>query len=141
VGCAREKTRGVGSRVQTKYRRCAFRSIDSLIQALVREGATIRAYDPEAMEKAKADLPDIEYCQDLYQAAEGADAILIVTEWEQFRDLDWSRLKGIVEQALIVDGRNMFDPNEVARNGFRYVSVGRLSTSRVDTSETEVARA
>ena len=97
----------------------------ALIQALLREGATVRAYDPEAMEKAKADLPNIEYCQDPYEAAEGADAILIVTEWEHFRNLDWQRLKGIVEQPLIVDGRNMFDPNEVARNGFRYVSVGR----------------
>jgi UDPglucose 6-dehydrogenase len=66
---------------------------------------------------------------------------LIVTEWEQFRNLDWRRLKGIVEQPLILDGRNMFDPNEVARNGFRYVSVGRVSTSSVDASETEVARA
>jgi UDPglucose 6-dehydrogenase len=55
--------------------------------------------------------------------------------------LDWRRLKGIVEQPLILDGRNMFDPNEVARNGFRYVSVGRVSTSSVDASETEVARA
>jgi UDPglucose 6-dehydrogenase len=113
----------------------------ALIQALLKEGATVRAYDPEAMDKAKADLPNIEYCQDPYEAAEGADAILIVTEWEQFRDLDWRRLKGIVEQPLILDGRNMFDPNEVARNGFRYLSVGRVSTSSVDASETEVARA
>jgi UDPglucose 6-dehydrogenase len=113
----------------------------ALIQALLKEGATVRAYDPEAMDKAKADLPNIEYCQDPYEAAEGADAILIVTEWEQFRNLDWRRLKGIVEQPLILDGRNMFDPNEVARNGFRYVSVGRVSTSSVDASETEVARA
>jgi len=113
----------------------------ALIQALLKEGATVRAYDPEAMDKAKADLPNIEYCQDPYEAAQGADAILIVTEWEQFRNLDWRRLKGIVEQPLILDGRNMFDPNEVARNGFRYVSVGRVSTSSVDASETEVARA
>jgi len=113
----------------------------ALIQALLKEGATVRAHDPEAMDKAKADLPNIEYCQDPYEAAEGADAILIVTEWEQFRNLDWRRLKGIVEQPLILDGRNMFDPNEVARNGFRYVSVGRVSTSSVDASETEVARA
>jgi len=112
----------------------------SLVQALLREGATIRAYDPKAMEKAKAELPDIEYCQDPYEAAEGADAILIVTEWDQFRDLDWHRLKDTVEQALIVDGRNMFNPDEVSRHGFRYVSVGRRAVSNEQAAETEVSR-
>jgi UDPglucose 6-dehydrogenase len=113
----------------------------ALVRALVKEGATIRAYDPEAMEKAKAELPDIEYCKDPYHAAEDADAILIVTEWDDFRELDWDRLKGLVEQRLIVDGRNMLDPVEAARNGFRYIGVGRPAASRVDKPETEVAPA
>lgn len=85
----------------------------------------MRAYDPEAMGKAKSVLPDITYCSDPYQAAEGADAILIVTEWDEFRQVDWNRLRSIVERPLIVDGRNMFDAPEVTRHGFSYVSVGR----------------
>ena len=112
-----------------------------VVEALKKEGASIRAYDPVAMEKAKAVLPDIEYCESQYHAAEGADAILLVTEWDQFRKVDWARLKAVVEQRLIVDGRNMFDPTEVVRNGFRYVGIGRQVPSGVEKTETEVAPA
>lgn len=97
----------------------------ALVNSLIEEGAQVRAYDPEAMGKAKSVLPDITYCSDPYQAAEGADAILIVTEWDEFRQVDWNRLRSIVERPLIVDGRNMFDAPEVTRHGFSYVSVGR----------------
>ena len=99
----------------------------SLVKSLLSEGAGVRAYDPEAMEKAKSVLPEITYCSNPYEAAEGADAIVIVTEWDEFRQLDWDRLRSTVERPLVVDGRNMLDGTEVTRHGFHYVSVGRPS--------------
>ena len=97
----------------------------ALVKLLVDEGAEVRAYDPEAMEKAKPALPAITYCSDPYEAAEGADAIVIVTEWDEFRLVDWHRLRSVVERPLVVDGRNMLDAGEMARRGFHYISVGR----------------
>jgi UDPglucose 6-dehydrogenase len=101
----------------------------ALVKLLLGEGAEIRAYDPQAMEKAKSELPNVTYCSSPYQAAEGADAILIVTEWDEFRHIDWNRLLATVEQPLIVDGRNVFAPEEISRKGFRYVSIGRVDAS------------
>ena len=97
----------------------------ALAKALLAEGAVVTAYDPQAMTKAKAVLPDIIYCADAYEAASGADAVLIVTEWDEFRDLDWKRILSLVEQPLLIDGRNMFNPEEMSERGFRYVSIGR----------------
>jgi len=97
----------------------------ALVKSLLDEGADIRAYDPQAMEKAKSMLPRITYCKDPYQAAEGADAIVIITEWDEFRQVDWDRLRSGVERPLVVDGRNMFDATELTRHGFHYISVGR----------------
>jgi UDPglucose 6-dehydrogenase len=96
-----------------------------LVQSLLDEGATVCAYDPEAMEKARAVLPKITYCADPYQAAEGADAILLVTEWQEFLGIDWARLRGLVERPLILDGRNMLRATDLTRHGFHYVSIGR----------------
>jgi UDPglucose 6-dehydrogenase len=101
----------------------------TLVKALTEEGAIVRAYDPEATGKAKELLPDVTYCPDPYEAARGAEAILIVTEWDEFRTLDWDRLASLVERPLIVDGRNMFDPAQVARHGFQYFSIGRPPVS------------
>jgi UDPglucose 6-dehydrogenase len=101
----------------------------ALVKSMVDEGAHVRAYDPEAMEKAKSALPEITYCSNPYEAAEGADAIVIVTEWDEFRGLEWDRLLSSVEQPLVIDGRNVFHPGEISRNGFRYVSIGRADTS------------
>ena len=101
----------------------------ALVKSLVSEGAHVRAYDPEAMEKAKSMLPNITYCSNPYEAAEGADAIVIVTEWDEFRVLDWERLLSTVEHPLIIDGRNVFAPEEISRNGFRYVSIGRVDSA------------
>jgi UDPglucose 6-dehydrogenase len=86
----------------------------------------VYAYDPKATEKAKAVLPNVTYCADAYQAAAGADAILIVTEWDEFHRMDWKRLASAVEQRLVIDGRNVFSPEEISRHGFRYVSIGRV---------------
>ena len=100
-----------------------------LIQALTGEGAIIRAYDPQAADKARTALPGIRCCADPYQAAEGAEAILVVTEWDEFRTVDWTRLLSLVEHPLVLDGRNMFDPQKVTSQGFRYVSIGRPSVA------------
>lgn len=97
----------------------------ALLSALTEEGAVVCAYDPEAATKAKALLPNINYCVDPYQAAEGADAILIVTEWDEFRRLDWDRIRKMVECPLVFDGRNLLDPETVASHGFHYIGVGR----------------
>jgi len=117
----------------------------ALVKSLVGEGAHVRAYDPEAMEKAKSMLPNITYCSNPYEAAEGADAIVIVTEWDEFRVLDWERLRSAVDHPLIIDGRNVFAPEEISRNGFRYVSIGRIDAApcqpavgeKIDSSSTE----
>jgi UDPglucose 6-dehydrogenase len=101
----------------------------TLIRALLEEGALVNAYDPEATEKANAVLPNINYCANPYQAAHGADAVLIVTEWEEFRAIDWHRLATVVERQLIIDGRNVFEPTEITRHGFQYISIGRPSRS------------
>ena len=97
----------------------------ALVKSLLDEGADVRAYDPEAMEKAKSVLPNITYCSTPYQAAEGADAIVIVTEWDEFHSMDWDRLRAAVERPIVFDGRNMLDPVEMSRRGFQYVSIGR----------------
>jgi UDPglucose 6-dehydrogenase len=97
----------------------------TLVKSLRDEGAEVRAYDPEAMEKAKSVFSNITYCSNPYEAAEGADAIVIVTEWDEFRELDWDRVRSAVDRPLVLDGRNMFDATDLTRRGFHYVCVGR----------------
>jgi UDPglucose 6-dehydrogenase len=96
-----------------------------LITALHDLGATVRGYDPAGMEQAKPQLPDVIYCNSAYSAAEGADAVVIATEWEQFRALDLARLKTVMVQPVIVDLRNIYRPDELRRAGFRYAAIGR----------------
>jgi UDPglucose 6-dehydrogenase len=96
-----------------------------LITALHDLGAIVRGYDPAGMEQAKPLLPDVHYCRSAYSAAEGADAVVIATEWEQFRALDLARLKGIMIQPVIVDLRNIYRADEIRRAAFHYVSIGR----------------
>jgi UDPglucose 6-dehydrogenase len=96
-----------------------------LITALQDMGAKVRAYDPEGMEQAKPMLGNVTFCDDAYACAEGASALVIVTEWEQFRALDFGRLKGIMARPVLVDLRNVYRPEEVARHGFVYECVGR----------------
>ena len=97
----------------------------SIIRALQDGGATIRAYDPEGMEQARSELSNVTYCTDAYDAASGADALAIVTEWDAFRALDFLRLKEIMTAPVLVDLRNIYRPEEVVRAGFAYESVGR----------------
>src|SRR5664280_1749876 len=96
-----------------------------LITALQDMGAKVRAYDPTGMEQAKPLMANVVFCNDVYSCAEGASALVIVTEWEQFRALDFARLKKVMERPVLVDLRNIYRPEEVARHGFVYESVGR----------------
>jgi UDPglucose 6-dehydrogenase len=98
-----------------------------LVTGLLDMGATVRAFDPVGMEQARHELPDITYCDDAYACAQGADALVIVTEWVQFRALDLARLKLQMKQPVVVDLRNIYRPDEMAQHGFRYESVGRAS--------------
>jgi UDP-glucose 6-dehydrogenase len=96
-----------------------------LITALQDQGATVRAYDPAGMEQARPQLSGVHYCNGAYAAAEGAHAIVIATEWEQFRALDLNRLKAVMAQPVIVDLRNIYRTDEMRRAKFKYVAVGR----------------
>jgi UDPglucose 6-dehydrogenase len=97
----------------------------SIITGLQDAGARVRAYDPEGMEAAKPLLGDVAYARDAYDCAEGADALVIVTEWNAFRALDLARLKQTMARPVLVDLRNVYDQASVQRHGFHYVSVGR----------------
>ncbi len=99
-------------------------SID-IITALQDAGAQVRAYDPEGMQAASAMLTGVEYARDAYDCARGAHAIVIVTEWDMFRALDLKRLKAALAEPVVVDLRNVYRPEEMHRNGFTYVSIGR----------------
>jgi UDPglucose 6-dehydrogenase len=96
-----------------------------LITALQDFGARVRAYDPAGMERAEQMLENVEFCANAYDCAADADAVVIVTEWEQFRALDLNRLAAIMACPVIVDLRNVYAPDEVVRNGFFYSGVGR----------------
>ena len=99
-----------------------------IIHLLLGEGATVRAYDPVATEKARAELGNrVIYATSALQAAEGADAIVITTEWNEFRELDWSAVLEAMEGDVLVDGRNMHDPTRMASLGFDYFGMGRAS--------------
>ncbi len=99
-------------------------SID-VINSLQQKGAKVRAYDPKAMPVLKKIMNGIDYCSDPYKAAEGADALLLVTEWEEFRTLELDRLKRIMRRPVVVDGRNLYDPKQMRELGFVYRGVGR----------------
>ena len=96
-----------------------------IIPALQDNGAIIRAYDPEGMAQAKSVLENVEFAQSAYAAIEGADALVLVTEWDAFRALDLAKVKQLLKEPVVVDLRNVYRPDEMARHGFTYVSVGR----------------
>ena len=96
-----------------------------ILPALMAQGATIRAFDPAGMEQARALLDGVVWCNDSYDAIADADALVIHTEWNEFRALDLDRVRGLLKTPLIVDLRNIYEPSEVASTGIRYVSVGR----------------
>ncbi|MEW6686041.1 MAG: UDP-glucose/GDP-mannose dehydrogenase family protein [Candidatus Edwardsbacteria bacterium] len=99
-------------------------SID-IIKDLQNEGAKIKTYDPCAMEKAKKIFTDVQFCPDAYEVAKETDALGILTEWDEFKGLDLLRLKSLMKQPIIVDGRNIFEPEKMKELGFIYKGVGR----------------
>jgi UDPglucose 6-dehydrogenase len=99
-----------------------------LITALQDMGAKVSVYDPAGMEQAKALLNDVRFCEGPYDCAAGANALVLVTEWEQFRALDFERLKSVMASAVLIDLRNVYRPEEMAAYGFLYESVGRPSS-------------
>jgi len=99
-------------------------SID-IINYLTQSGARIKAYDPKAMDKAKGFLKGVDFCKDLYETARGSDALLILTEWNEFKGMELRRIKKLLKNPLIIDGRNIFDRAKMRRLGFKYVSMGR----------------
>jgi UDPglucose 6-dehydrogenase len=100
-----------------------------MINALLQKGATITAYDPEAMPNVQQELGNnINYAQSQYQALEGADALLIATEWSEFRTPDFERISQLLPSKVIFDGRNLFEPLKLIRKGYKYFSIGRLNT-------------
>tara|TARA_B100001093_G_scaffold517808_1_gene600497 strand:+ start:3155 stop:4498 length:1344 start_codon:yes stop_codon:yes gene_type:complete len=96
-----------------------------IIPMLNEEGAVIRAYDPAGMDEAKHLLKDVIWCEDTYEALEGADALVIVTEWNEFRSLNFDRIKKILKGSVVVDLRNIYDPKTMTEAGFQYSSIGR----------------
>jgi UDPglucose 6-dehydrogenase len=102
----------------------------ALITALQDMGARVRAYDPVGMEQAKQILADVTYCQGPYDCVEEADAVVIITEWEQFRALDLERVRDLMACPVMVDLRNVYRPEDVKKYGFAYTSVGRLPTQQ-----------
>jgi UDPglucose 6-dehydrogenase len=97
----------------------------AVVQRLTDRGAKVRAYDPQAMEKAKSHLKDVTLCSGPYEAAQGADCALLLTEWDEFRTLDWKKMKKAMAHPTLIDGRNLFDPAKMRELGFTYRSVGR----------------
>ena len=96
-----------------------------IIKEMVKRGATVNAYDPVAMDEAKHSLPDIGYASDEYEAIRGADALIIITEWNQFRALDMEKVKSLLISPKIADLRNIYNPADMREMGFEYVGVGR----------------
>jgi UDPglucose 6-dehydrogenase len=99
-----------------------------IIRRLQLAGSHIRAFDPASMSEASKQLSDVTFCDGPYHAAEGADALVIITEWDQFRALDLDRVKATMRTPVVIDLRNIYQPSEMARRGFSYTSIGRPST-------------
>jgi nucleotide sugar dehydrogenase len=97
-----------------------------IIETLLAEGVRINAYDPVAMAKAKERLKNnVKFCKDPYETAKNSDCLVIATEWNEFKELDFKKIKKLMRQPIIVDGRNIYDPKEMKKLGFKYVGIGR----------------
>ncbi|TMC80706.1 MAG: UDP-glucose/GDP-mannose dehydrogenase family protein [Chloroflexi bacterium] len=99
-------------------------SID-IAKVLLAAGAEVRAYDPAAIERSRMLVPEVDYLMDAYEVAEGADAIVLITEWNEFRQLDMARVQQLMRRPVIVDGRNIYDPETMRGLGFTYRGIGR----------------
>lgn len=96
-----------------------------IIQMLLDEGAKIKAFDPQAMQKVKKVLKGVKFCGDPYETAKGSDCLVIMTEWNEFKELDFKKIKKTMRQPLVVDGRNIYEPEAMRKLGFKYICMGR----------------
>ena len=98
----------------------------TIVNTLLSKGAKIKAYDPKAMDEARRILPEeVEYSKNNYEALQGADALILVTEWNEFRRPDFDKIKNLLNNPVIFDGRNQYEPNRMAKRGFDYFSIGK----------------
>jgi UDPglucose 6-dehydrogenase len=99
----------------------------ALIEELTARGARVRAYDPVAMPHARQAVKNagVEFCKDAYDAAAGASAVLLVTEWNEFRQIDFAKVKSLLKSPVLFDGRNIYDPEALRKQGFKYFGIGR----------------
>ena len=102
-----------------------FASSIYIIQELQKENAEIKVYDPETMEKAKSIFTGVEFCKDPYETARDSDALIILTEWNEFKELDLKKIKSLLKNPVIIDGRNIYNPEDLRKEGFTYISIGR----------------
>jgi UDPglucose 6-dehydrogenase len=105
-----------------------------IVRALLQEGALLRVHDPQAIEASRQEIPPqaghLEYCSSPYEAAHDAEALLVLTEWQEYRELDFVRLHELMEVPVIVDGRNLLAPEAARAAGFEYVDMGRSSRAK-----------
>ncbi|MBM3246048.1 MAG: UDP-glucose/GDP-mannose dehydrogenase family protein [Candidatus Omnitrophica bacterium] len=99
-------------------------SID-IIRALQEEGARVKVYDPSAIEKAREALDRVKFCKDAYEVCRGSECLLVITEWDEFKELDFLKVKKLLRRPLIIDGRNIYEPKILEKMGFTYISMGR----------------
>ncbi|MBN1352399.1 UDP-glucose/GDP-mannose dehydrogenase family protein [candidate division KSB1 bacterium] len=97
----------------------------TIINGLLKGGAEVFAFDPVAMEESKKVMPKITYCKDTYEVAKDADALIFITEWNQFRSLDLAKIKSLLKEPIVIDLRNIYEPEKMKEHGFKYVCVGR----------------
>jgi UDPglucose 6-dehydrogenase len=114
-----------------------------IVKTLVEEGARLRLHDPQAMEASQQEMPAqagrLEYCSSPYEAARGAHALLVLTPWQEYRELDWARLHDLMEVPVIIDGRNLLDPEAVRSSDFEYVDMGRNHAMEADANTGDLA--
>ena len=96
-----------------------------IIKQLLKEGALVKAYDPKAMEKTEKELPEIVFCSDPYETVKGADGLVLCTEWDEFKNVDFKRVMSLMKRPFILDGRNIYDKDRMLSMGFEYLGIGR----------------
>ncbi len=122
----REKTIGVlGLAFKPNTDDMRFAPSIDIIAKLTAAGAKVKAYDPHSMENAKKVITNIEYCNDPYEVVKDCDALAIITEWDEFKKLDLTKIKSLLKLPIVIDGRNIYDPKTMEKMGFIYRSIGR----------------
>jgi UDPglucose 6-dehydrogenase len=106
-----------------------------IVPALQKAGALIRVFDPKGMEKARHMFVDVTFCENVYKTLQSADAMVVLTEWDEFRALDFTLIKSLLKNPILVDLRNIYDPSNMVASGFHYTSIGRSSVQRNDVNQ------